>query len=178
MLTNSPHPTNLPLNPLPLTPLPRPPTPQVGCIKPLCDLLSVSDVRIVTVALEGLENILKVGEALRKQPGGSGQNPYAQLVEDAEGLDKIESLQVGGGRFGVGLGRGGGGSFWGEGGMRGAVVWCVCVAWAVMVELTQQPSPPTARPVPTPPLNHHQPYLNHHPGTKPPPAGARKRGAL
>lgn len=32
----------------------------VGAIKPLCDLLSVPDVRIVTVALEGLENILKV----------------------------------------------------------------------------------------------------------------------
>jgi importin subunit alpha-6/7 len=31
-----------------------------GCIKPLCDLLVCSDVRIVTVALEGLENILKV----------------------------------------------------------------------------------------------------------------------
>ena len=32
----------------------------VGCIKPLCELLTCSDVRIVTVALEGLENILKV----------------------------------------------------------------------------------------------------------------------
>ncbi len=31
-----------------------------GTIKPLCDLLQVTDVRIVTVALEGLENILKV----------------------------------------------------------------------------------------------------------------------
>lgn len=33
----------------------------LGCIKPLCDLLVCQDVRIVTVALEGLENILKVG---------------------------------------------------------------------------------------------------------------------
>jgi importin subunit alpha-1 len=32
----------------------------IGCIKPLCDLLPCSDARIVTVALEGLENILKV----------------------------------------------------------------------------------------------------------------------
>ena len=38
---------------------------------------------------------------MRKQPGGSGANPYAQLVEDAEGLDKIESLQARGG-LGVG----------------------------------------------------------------------------
>ncbi len=36
---------------------------QIGCIKPLCDLLVCSDVRIVTVALEGLENILKVGSS-------------------------------------------------------------------------------------------------------------------
>lgn len=27
-------------------------------------------------------------------PGGSGNNPFAQLIEDAEGLDKIEALQV------------------------------------------------------------------------------------
>ena len=31
----------------------------VGAIKPLCDLLTCSDPRIVTVALEGIENILK-----------------------------------------------------------------------------------------------------------------------
>lgn len=31
-----------------------------GAIKPLCDLLTCSDPRIVTVALEGIENILKV----------------------------------------------------------------------------------------------------------------------
>lgn len=34
-----------------------------GAIKPLCDLLTCSDARIVTVALEGIENILKVGPA-------------------------------------------------------------------------------------------------------------------
>lgn len=28
-----------------------------NCIKPLCDLLTASDARIVTVALEGLENV-------------------------------------------------------------------------------------------------------------------------
>eukprot|EP00967_Tisochrysis_lutea_P121942 scaffold201384_cov18-Tisochrysis_lutea.AAC.1 len=30
-----------------------------NCIRPLCELLTVNDVRIITVALEGLENILK-----------------------------------------------------------------------------------------------------------------------
>ena len=31
-----------------------------GCIRPLCDLLTCTDTRIVSIALEGLENILKV----------------------------------------------------------------------------------------------------------------------
>ena len=28
-----------------------------GCIKPLCDLLTCNDPRLVTVALEGIENV-------------------------------------------------------------------------------------------------------------------------
>lgn len=64
-----------------------------GCIKPLCDLLVCPDPRIVTVSLEGLENILKVGE-VEKNSGNSGDvNFYAQLIDDAEGLEKIENLQ-------------------------------------------------------------------------------------
>ena len=64
---------------------------QCGCIKPLCDLLTCSDARIITVALEGLENILKVGE---KDAKSSNQlNQYATLIEESEGLDKIEQLQ-------------------------------------------------------------------------------------
>ncbi|KDD73677.1 hypothetical protein H632_c1936p0 [Helicosporidium sp. ATCC 50920] len=64
-----------------------------GAVKPLCDLLSTSDVRIMTVALEGLENILKVGESERELGGPGAVNPYAQMVDEADGLDKIESLQ-------------------------------------------------------------------------------------
>ncbi|CAK9145192.1 unnamed protein product [Ilex paraguariensis] len=64
-----------------------------GCIKPLCDLLICPDPRIVTVCLEGLENILKVGEA-EKNLGNTGDvNVYAQLIDAAEGLEKIENLQ-------------------------------------------------------------------------------------
>lgn len=62
-----------------------------GCIKPLCDLLNCPDPRIVTVCLEGLENILKVGEADKGNNGG--MNLYAQLIDEAEGVEKIESLQ-------------------------------------------------------------------------------------
>lgn len=65
-----------------------------GCIKPLCDLLICPDPRIVTVCLEGLENILKVGEAEKNLGTTGGVNPYAQLIDDAEGLEKIENLQT------------------------------------------------------------------------------------
>ncbi|XP_019094936.1 PREDICTED: importin subunit alpha-6-like [Camelina sativa] len=59
-----------------------------GCIKPLCDLLTCPDPRLVTVTLEGLENILKVGEADAVE-----DNVYAQMIDEAGGLEKIESLQ-------------------------------------------------------------------------------------
>lgn len=63
-----------------------------GCIPPLCDLLKVADVKIVTVALEGLENILKVGES-KKNELGLVENPHAIHVENAGGLDQIDLLQ-------------------------------------------------------------------------------------
>lgn len=65
-----------------------------GCIKPLCDLLVCPDPRIVTVCLEGLENILKVGEADKEMGMNGGVNLYAQMIEECDGLDKIENLQT------------------------------------------------------------------------------------
>ncbi|VFQ84947.1 unnamed protein product [Cuscuta campestris] len=64
-----------------------------GCIKPLCDLLVCPDPRIVTVCLEGLENILKVGEAEKNMGLTGDANDYAQMIDDCEGLEKIENLQ-------------------------------------------------------------------------------------
>ena len=64
-----------------------------GCIKPLCDLLVCPDPRIVTVCLEGLENILKGGEAEKNLGNTSDVNLYAQMIDEAEGLEKIENLQ-------------------------------------------------------------------------------------
>jgi len=64
---------------------------QQGCIKPLCDLLSCNDPRLVTVALEGIENVLKAGEL--EAQANSGTNPYVTFVDEAEGLDKLEQLQ-------------------------------------------------------------------------------------
>merc|ERR1712168_1606423 len=49
------------------------------------------DSKIVQVALNGLENILRLGEQDSKMHGGT--NPYAVLIEECYGLDKIEFLQ-------------------------------------------------------------------------------------
>lgn len=57
----------------------------LGCIKPLCDLLTVMDSKIVQVALNGLENILRLGEQEGKR-SGSGVNPYCGLIEEAYGI--------------------------------------------------------------------------------------------
>ncbi|KAH7372563.1 hypothetical protein KP509_17G010100 [Ceratopteris richardii] len=65
-----------------------------GCIKPLCDLLTCSDARIITVCLEGLDNILKVGEAEKDLGNTGGVNLYAQFIDEADGLEKIEGLQM------------------------------------------------------------------------------------
>eukprot|EP00425_Heterocapsa_triquetra_P028587 CAMPEP_0195101888 /NCGR_PEP_ID=MMETSP0448-20130528/65381_1 /TAXON_ID=66468 /ORGANISM="Heterocapsa triquestra, Strain CCMP 448" /LENGTH=532 /DNA_ID=CAMNT_0040137281 /DNA_START=79 /DNA_END=1674 /DNA_ORIENTATION=- len=62
------------------------------CIPPMVDLLSVSDAKIIGVALEALENILKVGKQ-KQQEQGLQDNPFAMLVEQADGLQKIEALQ-------------------------------------------------------------------------------------
>lgn len=66
-----------------------------GCIPPLCDLLRVNDAKIVNVALTGLTNILKYGEQeSRENPVATGgHNPYAVMIEECYGLDKIEALQ-------------------------------------------------------------------------------------
>lgn len=57
----------------------------------LCDLLTVTDLNIIQVALEGLENILMLGETIAKKTGASNQ--YAVKIEECYGLDKIEVLQ-------------------------------------------------------------------------------------
>lgn len=59
---------------------------QQGVIKPLCDLLKSMDNKIIQVALDGLENILKIGEADKEASGASGVNQYAVFIEEAGGM--------------------------------------------------------------------------------------------
>lgn len=66
-----------------------------GCIKPLCDLLACPDNKIIQVALDGLENILKVGE-MDKDAAGEGENinRYALFIEECHGMEKIHDCQT------------------------------------------------------------------------------------
>lgn len=63
-----------------------------GCIKPLCDLLTSMDNKIIQVALDGLDNILKVGEQDREERG-TPNNEYALYIEEAGGAEKINDCQ-------------------------------------------------------------------------------------
>ena len=68
-----------------------------GCIKPLCDLLACPDNKIIQVALDGLENILKVGDMDKEStPATSTEaqiNRYALFIEEAGGMEKIHDCQ-------------------------------------------------------------------------------------
>lgn len=67
---------------------------QCGAIQALSGLLNVVDNKMIQVALNGLENILKAGQALTETPGfEDGTNKYVVIVEECGGLDKIEYLQ-------------------------------------------------------------------------------------
>jgi importin subunit alpha-6/7 len=55
-----------------------------GAIRHICDLLDVAEVRILLVAIDALEAILKCS---------SEGNKYTQLVDEAEGIEKLENLQ-------------------------------------------------------------------------------------
>jgi len=60
-----------------------------GVIPPLCDLFPCQDPKIVMVAMEGIENLLRVG----KTDSRGGLNKYTELVEECGGLDRLEQLQ-------------------------------------------------------------------------------------
>ncbi len=60
---------------------------QHGVLKPLCDLLGTKDDKTVCVVLDGLANILKAAKALGEE------DKVAFMIEECDGLDKIESLQ-------------------------------------------------------------------------------------
>lgn len=57
---------------------------EAGAVPPLCEFLAVGDSRMIMVALNGLENILRTGEVVAKS-SGANENPCAILVEQCGG---------------------------------------------------------------------------------------------
>jgi hypothetical protein len=66
-----------------------------GCIKPLCDLLACSDDKIIEVALDGLDSILRVGEIDKELDHmfQSFVNQYALFIREAGGVEKIRNCK-------------------------------------------------------------------------------------
>ena len=58
---------------------------EYGALTPLVALLTVQDSSVVLLALEGIEKILQLGQC--------GAESAASLVDQADGLDRIENLQ-------------------------------------------------------------------------------------
>ena len=67
---------------------------QQGCVKPLCDLSTMMDNKVIRVALDAIDNILKVGERDRLAAGAGAVNQYAIDVEDAGGMVIIHKLKI------------------------------------------------------------------------------------
>lgn len=63
-----------------------------GCLRPLIELLTVSDTKILVLVLDTLDNLLRIGKNQQEQ-NGLADNPIAVLVEQNEALPKIEELQ-------------------------------------------------------------------------------------
>jgi importin subunit alpha-6/7 len=61
-----------------------------GCVPPLVNLLDKPNVHIVSLALQGIENILKCGQRNQQV---DGTNPFVAAVKMCGGVDKIENLQ-------------------------------------------------------------------------------------
>lgn len=68
---------------------------QCHALESLCSLLVGGDNKMIQVAMNGIENILKAGQAQAqaRAPGFEDGNRYAQIVESCNGIDSIDFLQ-------------------------------------------------------------------------------------
>ena len=63
---------------------------QLGCIRPLVNMLDKNNPFTQTLVLDALANLLSAGEELGK---AKGENEFTKAFDEAEGLDKLEGLQ-------------------------------------------------------------------------------------
>jgi importin subunit alpha-2 len=60
---------------------------QCGVLKPLCDMLTVKEAKVITIILDAINNILEAATKCGQQEG------LCMMIEEVGGLDKIEQLQ-------------------------------------------------------------------------------------
>ena len=60
----------------------------LGCLKPIVGIMGSQDNKMIQVGLDSLEAILTVGSNSK-----TGENIYSSVVEEAEGIDRLEGLQ-------------------------------------------------------------------------------------
>lgn len=65
---------------------------EAGAIQSLSNLLDVDETNIVSVSLEGLENILEMGDN-KKVKDSLVENPYVPYFQACDAIQKIEALQ-------------------------------------------------------------------------------------
>ena len=58
---------------------------ECGAIESLCSVLDINDTKMLLIALDALESILRVGQELGKD--------YCSFVDECDGLEKLEQLQ-------------------------------------------------------------------------------------
>ena len=103
----------------------------------------------------GCRCLPQVGEAEKELGGATSSNPFAQLVDEAEGLDKIEDLQV----CGVGCGVRGVGMGWAPVGVRDGDAGPKLVLTPLLAPVCARPCLP---PLPPPPALPAEPQQRGH----------------
>lgn len=64
-----------------------------GCVHALCGVLDAPDLGMVEMALDALQDVLRVGVLRRAPPGEHALNSYARLLRRADGVTTLHRLQ-------------------------------------------------------------------------------------
>jgi importin subunit alpha-6/7 len=63
---------------------------RLGCLPPMCALLRSPDAKLVLLAMEGIENVLRVESSCH--PESAGGSAYAIIIEESGGRELLEHL--------------------------------------------------------------------------------------
>lgn len=67
---------------------------ELGVMNILCDILDMTDPKVLFIALEALNNILRAGKEMVNCEKGSQVNEIALKFDEMDGVSKLEALQT------------------------------------------------------------------------------------